>query len=208
MPKDPVCGMYIDEKTSLKKVIGSRTYYFCSESCLKTFEDPEKELKSMKRRVTIALSGVLLLAALRVAAMLTLAAGVTLVTWAPIPSLPWFTWGYWLFILTTPIQFIGGWSFYKGAYTALKARSTNMDVLIAMGTTTAYLFSSVVLFFPDLLPVADKNVYFEVSAIIIAFVLLGRFIEDYIRAHTSSAVRKLMDLRPATARVIRDGQEV
>ncbi|MFZ3166910.1 MAG: YHS domain-containing protein [Candidatus Methanoperedens sp.] len=175
MAKDPVCGMYVDEKTSLKKVIGSRTYYFCSESCLKTFEDPEKELKSMKRRVTIAPSGVLLLAALRVVAILTLAAGVTLVTWAPIPSLPWFTWGYWLFILTTPVQFIGGWSFYTGAYTALKARRANMDLLISIGTLTAYFFSVFVLFFPDVLPVKEKDVYFEVSAVIIAFVLLGKF---------------------------------
>src|SRR3989337_4197158 len=193
MPKDPVCGMYIDEKTSLKKVIGSRTYYFCSESCLKTFEAPEKELKSMKRRVTIALSGVLLLAALRVAAMLTLAAGVTLITWAPLPSLPWFTWGYWLFILTTPVQFIGGWTFYVGAYNALKNRVFNMDFLIAMGTLTAWAFSSFVLFFPGVLPVAEKEVYFDVSAVIIAFVLLGKFMEDYIRKRSSAAVRKLLD---------------
>ncbi|MCZ7380333.1 MAG: heavy metal translocating P-type ATPase [Candidatus Methanoperedens sp.] len=165
MPKDPVCGMYVDEKTAIKKEIGGRTYYFCSESCLKTFENPERELKSMKRRVTIALSGVLLLAALRVAAILTLAAGVTLVTWAPIPSLPWFTWGYWLFILTTPVQFIGGWSFYTGAYTALKARRANMDLLISIGTLTAYFFSVFVLFFPDVLPVKEKDVYFEVSAV-------------------------------------------
>src|SRR3972149_7339109 len=208
MPKDPVCGMYVDEKTSLKKVIGSRTYYFCSESCLKTFEDPEKELKSMKRRVTIALSGVLLLAALRVVAMLTLAAGVTLVTWAPIPSLPWFTWGYWLFILTTPVQFIGGWSFYSGAYTALKARRANMDLLISIGTLTAYFFSVFVLFFPDVLPVKEKDVYFEVSAVIIAFVLLGKFMEDYMKTSTSAAVRKLMDMRPSMAKVIRNGEEV
>src|SRR5674476_1674503 len=108
------------------------------ESCMLRFEDPEKELKSMKTRVAVALSGVMLLAALRVIATLSLAAGATLVTWAPLPSLPWFTWGYWLFLLTTPVQFIGGWSFYKGAYIALKAHRANMDVLIALGTSTAY----------------------------------------------------------------------
>ena len=162
----------------------------------------------MRRRVTVALSGVLLIALLRVIALVTLAAGVSLISWAPIPQLPWFTWGYWLFLLTTPIQFIGGWSFYKGAYTALKSRRTNMDVLIALGTSTAYFFSVFVLFFPGVLPVAEKDVYFEVSAVIIAFVLIGKFMEDYMRASTSAAVRKLMDLRPATARVIRDGQEV
>lgn len=208
MPKDPVCGMYVEESTALKKEIGGKTYYFCAESCLRSFADPEKEMKSMKRRVTVALTGVMLLAALRVVAILTLAAGVSLISWAPIPSLPWFTWGYWLFILTTPVVFIGGWSFYTGAYAAIKIRRANMDVLISMGVLTAYIFSVVVLFFPRLLPVAEKDVYFEVSAVIIAFVLLGKFMEDYMRMSTSAAVRKLMDLQPSMAKVIRDGAEV
>jgi Cu+-exporting ATPase len=199
--------MTVDEDSPFKAEVGGRMYYFCSQDCLATFTSPEKELKSMRRRVTVALSGVLLIALLRVIALVTLAAGVSLISWAPIPQLPWFTWGYWLFILTTPIQFIGGWSFYKGAYTALKSGRTNMDVLIALGTSTAYFFSVFVLFFPGVLPVAQKDVYFEVSAVIIAFVLIGKFMEDYMRASTSAAVRKLMDLRPATARVIRDGQE-
>ncbi|MDO8716149.1 MAG: heavy metal translocating P-type ATPase, partial [Dehalococcoidales bacterium] len=106
------------------------------------------------------------------------------------------------------IQFIGGWSFYQGAFTAIKAKRANMDFLIALGTSTAYLYSVFILFFPGVLPVNEKNVYFEVSAVIIAFVLLGKFMEDFMRANASAAVRKLMDLRPATARVIRDGQEV
>jgi Cu+-exporting ATPase len=199
--------MEVDEATSIKKVIGGRTYYFCMESCMLRFEDPEKELKSMKQRVAVALSGVMILAALRVVATLSLAAGATLVTWAPIPSLPWFTWGYWLFLLTTPVQFIGGWSFYKGAYVALKAHRANMDVLIALGTSTAYFFSVFVLFFPGVLPVQSNDVYFEVAAVIIAFVLLGKFMEDYMKSSTSAAVRKLMDLRPSTARVIRNNQE-
>ncbi len=208
MPIDPVCKMVVDEKTPFKAEAGGRMYYFCSQDCLQTFLSPEKELKNLKRRVSIALSGVLLIAFLRVVAFLTLAAGVSLISWAPIPQLPWFTWGYWLFILTTPVQIIGGWSFYKGTLTALKAKKATMDVLIALGTSTAYLFSAFILFFPGVLPVEEKNVYFEVSAIIIAFVLVGKFLEDYMRANASAAVRKLMDLRPATARVIRDGQEV
>ncbi|WP_174590925.1 heavy metal translocating P-type ATPase [Methanocella conradii] len=208
MPIDPICGMSVEVDTPFKREVGGRTYYFCSEQCLRTFENPERELKSMKRRVTIALSGVLLIGLLRVIAFLTLAAGVSIITWAPIPQLPWFTWGYWLFILTTPVQFIGGWSFYKGAFEALKGGTTNMDVLISMGTLTAYLFSVVVLFFPGLLPVPKTDVYFEVSAVIIAFVLLGKFMEDYMKASTSAAVRKLMDLRPSMARVIRDGKEM
>ena len=208
MPVDQVCKMTVDEGMPFKAEVGGRMYYFCSQDCLQTFLSPETELKSMRRRVSVALSGVLLIALLRVVALGTLAAGVSLLSWAPIPQLPWFTWGYWLFFLTTPVQFIGGWSFYKGAYTALKAGKANMDVLIALGTSTAYFFSVFVLFFPGVLPVAEKNVYFEVSAVIIAFVLIGKFLEDYMRVRTSAAVRKLMDLRPGTARVVRDGQEV
>jgi len=207
MPIDPICKMKVDESTPFKTELGGRMYYFCAQDCLQSFLSPEKELKSMKRRVTVALTGVLLIAFLRVVALFALAAGVSLISWAPIPNLPWFTWGYWLFILTTPVQIFGGWSFYKGAITAIKARRANMDFLIALGTTTAYVYSLIVLFFPGLLPVSDKNVYFEVSAVIIAFVLAGKFLEDYMRANASAAVRKLMDLRPATAHVFRDGQE-
>lgn len=207
LARDPVCGMTVDKRTAIHRQIGGRDYYFCMDSCARTFENPEKELRALKRRVTIALSGVLILAVLRVAVFLGLAAGATLVTWAPIPSLPWFTWGIWLFLLVTPVQFIGGWPFYVGAYRALKSRRANMDLLVSIGTLTAYIYSAVVVFAPSLLPVAEKNVYFEVSAIIIAFVLLGRFMEDYIRQRSSAAVRKLMDLKPLTATVLRDGIE-
>lgn len=208
--KDPICGMVIPKATALKTERSGRTYYFCSQSCLNTFLDPDQELKSTRKRVTIALAGVLLLAIMRVGAFIGLAAGVTLVTWVPIPILPWFTWGVWLFILTTPIQFIGGWSFYVGSWNAIRSRSINMDFLIALGTTVAYFYSVAVVFFPNILPIRvdEREVYFEVSAIIIAFVLLGKYMEEIIKKNSSAAVRKLLDLKPATARVIRDGMEM
>ena len=208
--KDPICGMVVEKGKSLKKEHGGRMYYFCSDGCLKTFESPEEELKKMKRRVSIALAGVLVLAILRVAFFLGLAAGATIVTWAPIPQLPWFTWGMWLFILVTPVQFIGGWSFYKGAYNAVKNRMINMDFLIALGTSVAYVYSVIVIFAPDILPVkvSERDVYFEVSAVIIAFVLLGKYMEEIIKKKSSAAVRKLLDLKPQTARVIREGAEM
>ena len=140
--------------------------------------------------------------------MFTLAAGVSIISWVPIPSLPFFTWGIWLFIITTPVQFIGGWTFYKGAYKAVLNKGLNMDFLIAMGTLTAYIYSLFIVFLPGALPVDESNVYFEVSAVIIAFVLLGKFMEDYIKNRTSAAVRKLLDLRPKKAHVIRNGKEV
>lgn len=208
--KDPVCGMVVEKSKSLKKEMGGRAYYFCSDGCLKTFIAPEEELRKMKKRVSIALFGVLVLALLRAAFFLGLAAGATILTWAPIPQLPWFTWGVWLFILVTPVQFIGGWSFYKGAYNAVRNRMINMDFLIALGTTVAYLYSVAVIFAPDILPVKveERDVYFEVSAVIIAFVLLGKYMEEIIKKRSSAAVRKLMDLKPQTARVIRGGQEM
>ncbi|MDP1645372.1 MAG: heavy metal translocating P-type ATPase [Thiobacillus sp.] len=210
MAKDPICGMLVDKATALKSERAGRAYYFCSVGCQRTFESPEQELKSMKTRVMIALTGVLVLAILRAGAFLALATGATIVTWAPIPQLPWFTWGMWLFLLVTPVQFIGGWSFYKGAWNAVRTRSINMDFLIAMGTSVAYFYSVAVLFFPEVLPVKveERAVYFEVSAVIIAFVLMGKYMEEIIKKRSSAAVRKLLDLKPATARVIREGVEM
>jgi Cu+-exporting ATPase len=97
----------------------------------------------------------------------------------------------------------GGKGFFIGAYQAIKQRMANMDLLIALGTSTAYLYSAFVVFFPGVLPVEEKNVYFDVSAIIIAFVLFGKYMEEIIKKRSSAAIRKLLDLRPQTARVIR-----
>ena len=208
MPRDPVCGMQVDAEKGLRETIGGKTYYFCSEECRRTFLAPEAELRRMKRRVSIAISGVVVLALLRAAAFIILAAGATILTWAPIPQLPFLTWGWWLFIITTPVQFIGGWTFYVGAYHALRRRNINMDVLIAMGTLTAYIYSTFILVFPGVLPVHERDVYFEVSAVIIAFVLLGKYMEDIIKKRSAAAVRRLLDLAPTNALVIRDGVEI
>jgi P-type Cu+ transporter len=210
LAKDPICGMVVEKTTSLRTERAGRIYYFCSVNCQRTFESPEAELKSMRTRVAIALTGVLALAILRAGAFVALAAGATIVTWAPIPQLPWFTWGVWLFLLVTPVQFIGGWSFYRGAWNALCTATINMDFLIALGTSVAYFYSVAVLFFPEVLPIKvdQRALYFEVSAVIIAFVLLGKYMEEIIKTHSSAAVRRLLDLKPATAHVIRDSAEM
>ncbi len=210
---DPVCGMVVDKDKSIKKVIGGRPYYFCMESCAKTFEAPEKELKSMRRRVNVALTGVLLAAILRVSIFLGLATMSEVVTWAPL-GLNAPIGGLLLMLIVTPIQFIGGWGFYTGAYQGLKSKRLNMDFLIAMGTLTAYFYSVYVvasLFFPaldKLIALPDKAVYFDVSAIIIAFVLLGKYMEEIIKKRSSAAVKKLMDLRPPLATIIKNGREI
>ena len=210
MAKDPICGMVVPTATALSAQRAGRTYYFCSQGCRQTFLAPEQQLRRMRRRISIALSGVLALAIIRAGAFLALAAGVSIVNMAPVAQLPWLTWGVWLFLLATPVQVFGGWSFYVGAWSALRRRSLNMDVLIALGTSVAYAYSVVVVFAPQWLPVGidERGVYFEVSAVVIAFVLLGQYMEEIIKQRSSAAVRRLLDLQPATATVIRDDQEM
>lgn len=210
MAKDPICGMVVPKATGLSTQRNGRSYYFCSQSCLQTFRNPDRQLRVLRRRVGLVIGGVLALALLRAGAFIALAAGISLMAWVPLPALPWMSWGRWLFVLATPVQFIGGWSFYAGAWAALKRRALNMDVLIALGTSVAYFYSVVVVFTPTWLPVgvSDRDVYFEVSAVVIAFVLLGKFMEESIKQRSSAAVRKLLDLQPATATVIRDGMEL
>jgi Cu+-exporting ATPase len=199
--------MFVDEDHGLNATFGGRKFYFCSESCLRTFTAPEKELRNLKRRMYVAVSGALLLAIMRASLYLGLAFGAVAITWVPVPNLPILTWGLLLFLITTPVQFIGGWTFYVGAYKALRQRAANMDLLITIGTLTAYIYSVIVLFLPTLLPVRQRDVYFEVSAVIIAFVLLGKFMEEAIKKRSSVAVRKLLDLKPSLARVVRAGME-
>lgn len=208
MAKDPVCGMIVNEETAMSSEVGGRLFYFCSPMCKQTFVQPEKELAKMKKRMYVAASGALVLAIVRAALYLSVAAGAMVVSWVPFPEIPFLSYGLLLFIIVTPVQFIGGWSFYVGAYHAVKHRTANMDLLIAIATLTAYIYSTVVLFFPELIPGEEKYVYFEVSAVIIAFVLLGKYMEEAIKKKSSAAVRKLLDLKPAMARVIRDGSEI
>ena len=111
-------------------------------------------------------------------------------------------WLQWL--LATPVQFWIGARFYKAAWKSLRARTANMDVPVALGTSMAYLFSAVV----TALRLYDQHVYFEASASIITLVLLGRLLEARAKHRTSSAIRALLDLRPKTAKVERDGKLV
>lgn len=111
------------------------------------------------------------------------------------------------FILTVPVQFWCGYSFYGGAIKALKQRTATMDTLIALGTSAAFFYSLVVTFIPA---GTDQGlgVYYETSAVVITLILLGRWFEDRAKGQTSTAIRQLMGLQAKTARVIRDGQVV
>jgi Cu+-exporting ATPase len=116
-------------------------------------------------------------------------------------SKAWLNWIF--FLLATPVQFYVGWQYYLGAFKALRNRSANMDVLIAMGSSAAYFYSLPVTF-----GLLKGHVYFETAAVIITLIKLGKFLEARAKGRTSEAIKKLMSLRAKTARVIRDGSEM
>ena len=112
---------------------------------------------------------------------------------------------YILLILATPVQFIAGYRFYVNAYKAARHRTTNMDTLIAVGTSAAYFYSLAVVFLPE--AVAFHDTYFDSSAMIITLILFGKYLEAKAKGSTSEAIRKLIDLQPKTARRIIEGVE-
>jgi Cu+-exporting ATPase len=115
-----------------------------------------------------------------------------------------------MFLLATPIQFWAGRQFYQGAWAAGKHGTTNMNTLVAVGTTAAYAYSVFVTFFPDVVRRAglQSAVYYESAVVIIALILMGRWLEARAKGQTSAAIEKLLGLAPQTARVIREGEEV
>jgi Cu+-exporting ATPase len=112
-------------------------------------------------------------------------------------------------LLATPIQFYAGSRFYRGAWAAARHGTTDMNTLVVLGTTAAYAYSLVATFFPGFFSVhgAGAHVYYDTSAAIIVLVLLGRYFESRAKGKTSAAVKKLIGLQPATARVLSDGTE-
>jgi P-type Cu+ transporter len=112
-----------------------------------------------------------------------------------------------LLALATPVQFWAGWRFYKGAWGALKHGQANMNTLVAVGTSAAYLYSAVATVAPQLFA-GRADVYFDTSAIIITLILLGRLLEERAKGRTNEAIKKLAGLQAKTARVVRGDDEV
>src|SRR5438034_415409 len=197
MATDPVCGMYVDEGTHLTAVVRGRKYYFCSETCLEAFTAPEKEMARLKWLT-----------------LFSLGIGIPLFVVGLGQGLGWWLAGLEeplnlvFFVLATPVQFVAGYRFYRGFVDAIRNRSANMDVLIAIGTTAAWAYSAVVTFLPFFgVRLADKGTYYDTAAVIIGLILLGKYFEEIAKGKASDAIRKLMDLAPRTAHVIRDGKE-
>lgn len=182
--------MYVNEKTTnLKAKVRGREYYFCSTNCMETFLKPEIELRNLKILTSFSII---------FGAIVFLLAFTSL-------NFPIFASQIWQFLLATPVQFIAGLRFYRGTLDAIRNRSANMDSLIAIGTSTAWLYSTIVTFFPGSLP--GSEVYFDTAALIIALVLVGRTLEHIAKGKASEAVRRLLDLQPTLATVIRNGKE-
>jgi P-type Cu+ transporter len=157
----------------------------------------EKEMRELKIKVVVSL----VLGAL--------------ILWGSFPGLmntaPVFLQNFWTqLLLATPVQFWAGWSFYRAAVSSLRHRTANMDTLVALGTTVAYVYSAVVTLIPDLVQRAgiELTPYFDVATIIIGLILLGRYFEARAKAGTSEAIKKLIGLQAKTARVVRDRKEL
>jgi len=149
-----------------------------------------------------------------VAAVLTAPLLLGLASMTIAPFLPAFLTNPWLQLaIATPVQFYAGWPFYRGAWKVLRHRATDMNTLIAVGTSAAYFYSLAAILFSDFFRAAgvatgdQLPLYFDTSSAIITLILLGRFLEARARSHTSDAIRKLIGLAPRTARVVRDGRE-
>ncbi len=195
MAKDPICGMFVEEaESSIHHTKDGITYYFCSSQCLNEFLEPEKALKKLKKHVAISIALTIPIVLLSLPHMIPQLGHLL-----PMEMMEYTN--YILLALATPIQFWIGWRFYRGFWDGIKAKASNMDTLIAIGTTAAYVYSAIVTIIPGYFPFTA--VYFETAAIIITLILIGRLLETKTKEKASDAVRKLLDLKPRTARVLR-----
>ncbi len=199
MAKDPVCGMFVEERPdSIRHTANGKQYFFCSTQCLNEFREPEKELKKLKIHVAVSIALTIPIIIISLPHMLPAQFG-DLFTMAFMHNSSYIMLG-----LATPLQFWIGWRFYRGFWDGIKAKASNMDTLIAIGTSAAYLYSLAVTLAPNFFPF--KSVYFETSAVIITLILIGRLLETRTKERASEAVMKLLDLRPYTAKVLRSGK--
>jgi len=159
----------------------------------------EKEIKNQKNKFIFS-------AILTFPLLWTMFAHFDFLSFIYVPDIfmnPWFQ-----LILATPVQFVVGAQFYKGAYKSLKNKSANMDVLVALGTSAAYFYSIYLgIEWMNAGSVGYPDLYFEAAAVIITLIVLGKLFEVRAKGKTSEAIQKLLGLQADTARVMRDGIE-
>ena len=156
----------------------------------------EREYRKLKRKFLFGL-------------IISIAVMIGSLEWLPgIPRI--LTNVYLLWILATPVQFWAGWQFYRGAWGAFRHRNADMNTLVAVGTSAAYLYSVSAILFPSFFRSGgiEPKVYFDTSSVIVTLILLGRVLEARAKGQTSEAIKRLIGLQPKTARVVRDGKEI
>ena len=169
-------------------------------------EDGQKKIDHKQAEIRKQTKKFIFSAILTLPLLWTMVAHFSFLSFIYLPDIfmnPWFQ-----LVLATPVQFIIGAQFYKGAYTSLKNKSANMDVLVALGTSAAYFYSLYLSFeWMRAGSVGEPELYFEASAVIITLILLGKLFEVRAKGKTSQAIQKLLDLQAKTARVVREGEE-
>jgi Cu+-exporting ATPase len=186
------------------KIVEDLGYKAVREEELSRDREKEERAREIRRLKWELVVSVLLSSPLLLAMLLMLLP----VDWALVSSLHFLHNEYFQLLVATPVQFIIGSRFYKNAYYALRSRSADMDVLIAMGTSAAYFFSLYNVFFQTVPQGMMKDLYFEAAAVVITLILLGKYLEALAKGKTSEAIRKLSSLQAKTARVIRNGAEM
>jgi P-type Cu+ transporter len=185
------------EPSDLKKAIEGAGYGVVREEDSSVDDSHEREYRELKSDFLLAAA----LTALILLGSLPMMFGFML----PIPT-GWLNFA--LLLLATPVQFWAGWRFYRGAWGALKHWRANMNTLVVMGTSAAYLYSVIATLAPQLFAAGRADVYFDTSALIIALILLGRLLEARAKGRTNEAIKKLAGLQAKIARVVRGGEEL
>jgi P-type Cu+ transporter len=186
-------GTSIEE---LKRAVADAGYELGSET--ETLED----ITTISRRETGRLQRRFIISAIIAAVIMVIMYVPALMMNAATPYIMW--------ALATPVQFWAGARFYRGMWGALKHRTTDMNTLVAVGTSAAYFYSVVAVLFPGIfqgIP-GQINLYFDTSAAIITLILLGRYLEARAKGQTSEAIKTLVGLQPKTATIMREGKEV
>jgi Cu+-exporting ATPase len=192
--------------TDFRKAIEGAGYGIRSEMVGETFVEPDTVTSAAHHEARILRKKLVVSGIIGIYMFLIMISELTGGAWLP----SFLGNKYLLWALATPVQFWAGWQFYKGLWAGLKHKTANMNTLIAVGTSVAYVYSIAAILFPNFIAAGGRgaHVYFETSVLIIALILLGRFLEARAKGQTSEAIKKLMGLQAKTARVIRSGEEV
>lgn len=182
MPTDPICGMFVPESSDLHIDKEGQRFYFCSQGCMDKFVSPSVEQSRLKRKLIVAWS---------------LAVIVILIQYL-FTSMPYRD--YVELLLSIPVLFYSGSGFFQGAYHTLKARTGNMDLLVTLGTSTAFFFSAFITIFPAIF--RGAGIYFDAAVFIITLILTGGYIENLTKARANSAAARLKQIIPETVHLI------